>query len=317
MKIMGIKDILISNRCWVTALAISAGMMAWQPCGAVSQIVIEPLFEYPTAPEEMTDLQMRSDYLMEHFWDAMDFKRREPVDQNALNDAFSVYATAMPYSSMKSVNASIDRLVKSLKGNPLLLLQFTKAAEESLYGPRAGLWSDDAYLPFLKALVAYKSLPDSRKQRYAMQLDLLKRNAIGAKFPAMRLTLRNARHADFKPDTELTIVEFGNPDCDDCRFAKTKLDVATDLAEKIDEGKLKIMFVVADAVPDDQNEILQQFASMPESWVPGICYGGDDIYDIRMTPSFYILDRNGKILAKNLDVARAVEYARNYFEPSR
>lgn len=55
-------------------------------------ITIEPLFEYPTAPEELPTINEKSDYLVEHFWDRMDFKSKSTVDQNALNDAFRVYA---------------------------------------------------------------------------------------------------------------------------------------------------------------------------------------------------------------------------------
>lgn len=277
---------------------------------AQEQIFIEPLFEYPSAPEEMDGLQERSDYLMDHFWDPFDFRSQKVVDQTALNDAFNVYVTAMRYAERGKALASIASLVKNLKGNPVLLLQFTKAAEESLYGPRAAIWSDEAYMPFLKSIVNDKSISENRKARYALQLDLLKRNAPGEKFPNVRLTLRNGRQTHFEVKSPLTIVEFGNPDCDDCRFSKMKLEMATDIAEMIDDGILGMFFIVADAVPEEQADILTKFSAYPETWTTGICFGGDDIFDLRQTPSFYILDKDGKIIAKNLDVTQTVDRVR-------
>lgn len=277
---------------------------------SAQQIFIEPLFEYPSAPDTLDGLQERSDYLMDHFWDSFDFSSKEAVDQTALNDAFNVYLTAMRYAERNKALASVNNIIKNLKGNSTLLYQFTKAAEEGLYGPRASIWSDEAYMPFLKAIVSDKNLSDTRKQRYAMQLDVIKRNTPGMKFPPVRLTLRNGRHSNFEVKSPLTLVEFGNPDCDDCKFSRMKLEMATDIAEQIENGDLGMYFIVADAVPEEQPEILSLMQELPEKWIAGICYGGDDTFDIRSTPSFYLLDKDGKILAKNLDVTEAVDRIR-------
>lgn len=291
------------------SLALTAVISPIQ-VSAQEPIVIAPLFEYPSAPDDIDGLTERSDYLMEHFWDSFDFSDPAAVDQNALNDAFNVYATAMRFAEKGNAIASVEKLVKKLKGNQVKLLQFTKSAEETLYGPRAVIWSDEVYVPFIKALTEDKKIPDIRKQRYAMQLELLNRNKIGKKFLYPRLTMRDGRHADFAPKAPLTLIEFGNPDCDDCQFSKIRLEMAADIVEMVENKELDIVFIVADAVPEDQPEILAAFKDYPKSWSAGICYGGDDIYDIRNTPSFYLLDKDGKILAKNIDVGRAVERIR-------
>lgn len=275
---------------------------------------IAPLFEYTVAPEELPDLQSKSDYVVSNFWDQMDFNAGKAVDQNALNDAFNVYSSALPYASRTAALGSLNSLVKKLKGNPTLLLQFTKAAEEHLYGPRASMWSDEAYIPFLEAIISEKKLPDTRKSRYAMQLETIRRCSIGKKFPEIRITGRNGRQKDYKPEKDYTLILFGNPECDDCRFSKTKLSMASDLEELVEEGKLEIMFIVADAMPEDQPELLEQFATYPAIWTPCISYGADDIFDIRATPSFYVIGKKGEILAKNIDVSQAIDKIRDLVE---
>lgn len=312
-----IPDILMARMMRMAGSALIAGVLAL-PMGlsAKEPIIIEPLFEYPSPPEDYDGLTERSDYLMDHFWDAFNFADKSAVDQNALNDAFLVYTTAMRYAGRDKALKSVESIVKKLKGNPVLLLQFTKSAEENLFGPRASIWSDEAYLPFLQAVVSDKSIPDSRKQRYAMQLDILRRNAPGKKFPDMRIVLRDGRQKDFVPSAPLTLVEFGNPDCDDCRFARTKLEIATDIADMIESGELEMVFVVADAMPEDQPELLDAFRQLPEKWTAGICYGGDDIFDLRSTPCFYLIGADRKIKAKNMDVTTAVNEVRRIKETS-
>ncbi|MDE5869058.1 MAG: DUF5106 domain-containing protein, partial [Muribaculaceae bacterium] len=97
-------------------------------------IYIEPLFTYPVAPEDIVSLGDKSNWLMQHFWDSFDFKSKKAVDQNALNDAFSVYSHPMIWADKDVVLKSTDNLINNISKNPVLMLQFTKAAEENLYG---------------------------------------------------------------------------------------------------------------------------------------------------------------------------------------
>lgn len=303
-KTLNIRNIFAAMALAGTMFAGSVSVFADEP------IYVEPLFEYPVAPEEIDGLQPKSDYLMAHFWDGMDFSADRAVDQNALNDAFNTYASMMPYASREAVMASVANLVKSIKPLSTLTLQFTKAAEEAFYGPRASFWSDEVYIPFLKNITSNKKISEARRLRYANQLNLLEHSAAGAKFPSLRLTLRDGRHKDFVPEKELTLIEFGNPDCDDCRFAKMKLTMASDIEDMLEAGELDILFVVADAVPEDQPEILEQFKEYPENWIPGISYGADDKLDLRSTPSFYIIDKKGRIKSKAFNVIDAVDNLR-------
>lgn len=283
---------------------------------AAEPIYIDPLFEYPVAPEELPDLQSKTDYLMQHFWDAMDFNNPASVNQAALNHAFGVYTQAMPYADRDEVLKSVAALTKKIRGNAGLTLQFAKAAEESLYGNRATLWSDEVYIPFLREVISNKSISASRKARYQNQYELLKNTALGMKFPKLRVTLRNGRQMDYQPKCQFTLLEIGNPDCDDCRFARMKIDMASDLQDMLAAGELEILFLVADAMPEDQPELLKLFENYPENWTPAISYGADDKLDIRRVPSFYLLDKDGKILAKNLDVTEAVSALRDAKEKS-
>ncbi|MDE6559602.1 MAG: DUF5106 domain-containing protein [Muribaculaceae bacterium] len=290
-------------------LAISLGVGV-EAQSMSDQIVIPPLFEYPMAPESLPDLQTKSDWLMDHFWDSMDFTNPGSVNQSALNDAMNVYGAAAMYASKSKAKSSVENLVKNLKGNPTLMFQFAKGAEEVFYGPRAIAWIDELYIPFLKGVLSEKSISSDRKRRYEDLLIMLQKNALGAKFADLRLTLSNGRHKEFHPETPLTLIEFGNPDCDDCKFARMKLEMASDLMEMVDSKELQIAFIVADSMPEDEADVLNLLKEYPSTWTAGISYGGDDVYDIRHTPSFYIIDKKGTILEKNLDVSDAVNAIR-------
>lgn len=262
-------------------------------------IIIPPLFEYVTAPDNLPDLQSRTDYLMDNFWNPFDFKKTEYVDQTALNHAFGVYTQAMPFASRKKVIDSVKKLIKNIKDKPVLSLQFTKAAEESLYGPRADIWSDEIYLMFLQNLIDNKKISSNKKNRYISQLNLLNRTAVGTDFPDIHLVTENGTLTKFKPDKEFRIVEFTLPDCDDCRYTNVKLDISGVVNDMIEDGRLDVMVVMTgEPVKKDY---------FPEKWIALSSDNAGELMDLRIFPNFYIVDKNNKIRGKNLSVDGAIE----------
>lgn len=264
-------------------------------------IQIEPLFEYPVAPEEIVSLSDKSNWLMQHFWDKMDFKKKEAVNQAALNDAFKVFTLPMQWADKTEVDKAVDSMLAQLSKNPTLLLQFTKAAEESLYGQRAKIWIDEIYIKYIETFLKNKKISDSRKQRYRRQLTQLKNSAIGSLPPSFEFTTPTGNPGRFDPIGVFTIIEFGDPDCDDCRHAKLKMETDMKFSSLVDRGLVNVMFIIPDPVEGWQT----QLATYPSNWVTGASDSVSDILDIRSTPSFYVIGKDGKIIAKNVSVEQA------------
>ena len=309
------------KKCIVKAIILCAALSVASPLLAQTEseiIVIEPLFEYPVAPEELGDLTSRSDYIVTHFWDNMDFNLKV-ADQNALNDAFGVYASAMRYADSNTVFSSIDSLLKRLKENPTLTLQMAKAAEELLYSRRAPMWSDEAYLPFLRAVDKSKGISDTRKMRFRDQLRKLTATQRGVKAPTFRYrSADTGRYTDFKPESEYTLIIFGDPECDDCRFAKMKLGMAADLADMVEDKRAEVLFIVPDVTPGEEEAVLSEIkGDLPNGWQSGVGFGIVDIYDLRSVPSIYLLGKRGALISKNVDASTTLSILRDKLEGAK
>lgn len=262
-------------------------------------VVIPPLFEYIEAPDNLPDLQSRTDYLMDHFWDPFDFKNSKVVDQNALNHAFGVYVQTMPYASEKHVKESVKKLISKIKNNPGLSYQFTRAAEENLYGPRAEIWGDEIYISFLQNLMDNKKIDESKKKKYAGHLALLQRSAVGAAFPKINLYNNHNTATSIQQGKGITLVEFTTPFNEDFRYANLKLDISSVVNDMIDDGTLNVDVIFLNSeMPDGE---------LPDKWNTFYSDNAADVVDLRFYPSFYILDSNNVIIAKNQPVDRAIE----------
>ena len=282
----------------------SAGLPVYSQTTEENVIYIDPLFEYPVAPEEIISLQDKSEWLMEHFWDSFDFKRKEAVDQNALNDAFNVYSHPMRWASRDAVLKSTDRIIASLVKNPVLLLQFTKAAEENLYGPRAETYIDEVYLRYLDALVGSKKITPARKARYIRQNKILKNSLVGTIPPTFVFDTPNGVKERFRPGL-LTVIEFGDPDCTDCRHAKLKMDTDLKFSSAVEKGLVNVLFII----PDPEDNWQDSLAEYPKLWHTGASDEVSDLYDLRSTPYFYVIGTDGKIIDKTESVDKAMTTA--------
>ena len=265
-------------------------------------IVIEPLFEYPVAPDSLGTLQEKSTWVAERFWDGLAIGNRQSVDQNALNHAMGVFVELTRWSDSDAIVKTIDNLLQSLVANPTLSLQFTKAAEEKLYGPRAQYWSDELYLKFIDNLLKTKKIKKERTLRYRRHADLLRNSMTGGKPAEFDYTLPSGTTAHYRPDGVLTVIEFGDPDCDDCRFAKLKMETDVEFSELVDRGQVNVLFIIT-----NKNEGWEEkLSGFPTKWHTGANEEIDDLMDLRSTPSIYVIDEEGKIAAKNIPVTTAM-----------
>lgn len=261
-------------------------------------LYIDPLFEYPVAPDEIISLADKSNWLMQHFWDKMDFKNKNAVNQSALNDAFKVYTLPMQWADKDEVDKATDKMIALLAKNPTLQLQFMKAAEECLYGPRAKVWIDEVYIKYIESFLKNKKVPDARKIRYRRQLQQLKNSLINSAPASFDFVTPTGNPGTYRPIGVFTIIEFGDPNCDDCRHSKLKMETDMRFTSLVDKGLVNVMFIVPDPIDGWQT----QLGDYPSNWIVGASESVSDILDLRTTPSFYVIDTDGKILAKNVTV---------------
>lgn len=304
-SIFNIKKISISFATITMAICtiIPTASYAQDTATEQQQTETRTLFPYPVAPESLASMGEKSNYLIEHFWDSMNLKSKEAVDQNLLNEAFQVYSVPMRFADKEKVDTSVDKLIAKLDKNPVLLFQFTKAAEEALYSPRAAAWIDEIYLKFLAATVANKKLPDSKTAKYKKQLASLEKTIIGMLAPEFKFTDRDGKEATYFPMATPTMLIFCNPKLPDWRMSRMKMETNLKLRQAVDKGQVNVIFIVSGELSDWKEET----SNYPEKWIVGYAPEISSIYDLRLTPSIYVIDGSGEILIKNVTPAQGVD----------
>ena len=275
------------------------------PAPEDDRIIIAPLFDYPVVPEEIEGLQNKSDYLIEHFWDSMDFKSTKAVDQNALNHAFATWTSPMRFATAGAVDASVAKLTENLSKNPVLTLQFAKAAEEALYGLRADYWNDDLFLIFVENVLKNKGIKKEKKEKYETFKKLLTNSRQGSVPPEFDYVTPEGKKSHYHPNGVITVLLIGEPSDSDTRFIKLKLETDVKFSGLVEKGKINVLYIT----PDISQGWEDKMKGYNAKWYAGAAEQLRQLYDLRMQPAIYVIDREGKIAVKNVTVSTAIQVA--------
>lgn len=283
------------------AMSVSCVVHAQQTQGEDGTMYVQSLFKYPEAPDFLDNIQARCDYLMDHFWDDMNFKQKV-VNQAALQHAFSVYAAPMQWAQKAKVLNSVNSLIKKLEKNPSLFTQFMKAAEETFHSPRSEVYIDEVYSSFAEAYAKSKKVPENRKQRYRDQLVAMNSTLPGMLAPSLTLVDAHGETVIPRMGANFTIYIFGPSANNDLRQWMLRLNSDMALERLCDSGVLAINVFSTDVNDtSDISGILPPF--VPHARVSS----GLEKYDLRSVPSVYLLDSEQRIMGRNLTLSDAFE----------
>lgn len=264
----------------------------------------ETYFPYPTVPDSMKTLQSRCDYLVHHFWDYCDMKKGFS-SRKKMEQSFADYIAFMPYATRDSIEASIKAVMKRIEKQPSDILFILDCAEGQLTGDSCQFQSEELYAMFLKAGLANKRIDKANKARLTHKLKLLENSMVGHHFPDLEYITRFGANASMANDTaDIVLVMFSDPTCDDCRTARIRLDADIKTGILIKRRILRIVCLTPDEFSEEWQEAVKDY---PDFWSVGACPEADMTVEIPTYPTFYFLDQDHNIIAKDLTVDQVLE----------
>lgn len=268
------------------------------PALAPAQDASDSLFPLPEIPSEIA-LNERPDYVITHYWDKCNFKSVMSSKDRYVK-AFDTYVDMMKVTSRHATMRSIHLLLEKLDKYPEALLYTAELAESMMYGPTASFPSDEAYLPFARAVAANKKISRAEKARFDEQARIISGSSKGMPAPDLNYIDRDGTSRSLAADTAaMVIIFFNDPDCIDCIIARGHMAANPNFNTLIDNGILKIVALTPDDVTEEWSSQTDKY---PASWTVGAAPDAYDTYDIRHTPTIYILDSQHNIIGKDVSL---------------
>ena len=287
-------------------------------------------YSMPEVPAMVTDTDEALDYITAHYWDkfyeedrpgAQDTSLIRGFSQNAFDEIFYQFAMflrgADPKTGLKACRDFLDKTEKIQLENPegTLWAKVTDTYYDLLQDPNSPWRNEEFCIPLIEKRLSSPLSTEEEKAKAEKELPRFCLNRLGEKAADFAFTLRNGRVMNlYDIDSEYTIIFFSNPGCTNCREVMESLQSLPGIDNLIKAKQL----AVANVYPDeDLGEWIKYSEIYPKNWYNGydhlLAVNNTPLYNIRAIPSVYLLDKEKRVMLKDVPTDFLMPYLQQLF----
>lgn len=295
---------MMSRSRIVLAVAVTAVLAATAIClcwAAPTAAVVREL-PLPQVPATLTRPADRADYLLTRFWDSLDFADTDAGGRDTafMEQNFVNFASIMPHASADSTRRrAVASLLDRAAADPSAFNLVVWLAEVYLNSTDSPMYSEEAYIMFLRQLTENAHVDAAMRQRYEAQLAEMAANRPGDIATDLPLIVANGSATtllELAAAHDSTLIVMYDPDCHDCHTLIESLSGDANLRRAVDDGSMAIVAMY----PYSDTELWSAtVGELPSWWTVArseIDIDEAGIYYIPRTPRTYLLDRAGRIV---------------------
>ena len=263
----------------------------------------ERTFEMVSVPSVITKPEERAAYLITHYWDKFDFTDTALVHLPEITEqAASNYIDMMKYVPSATAASSIKNMMNKAAVDSTMFAYFAGLYEKYLYDPNSPMRDESLYIPVLEVILQAPVFDEVHKVRPAHLLEVALKNRIGEPATDFTYTLADGKKGTlYRVKADYLLLFFYNPDCHACKEITDQLAASPVVNAWIKDNKLKILAVYPD---EDLDAWKNHISYMPASWINSydstVSLKNDEIYDLKAIPTLYLLDKDKKVILKDV-----------------
>lgn len=285
-------------------LPLLLSLVAGAVCVAVGQL---PL---PVVPPTLKKPADRAIYIIDHFWDGLDFSDTAVSrDARLIEQSFADYTSLFPVvnDSTARLQSAVDRLVKASEADSIAAAGLREIAEIYLYDVVSPMHNDDYYRFYLNSFIKSDGLDDGMRLRYEYQLEEIDKNRVGETAADFGLVAKDGSETTLAREVAgapLTVVMFYNPFCSECHDISSAMADDPAVAKAVAAGRLQLIAVIADGAWSDNASAVPLDGPIREFAAKDNCVEEEQLYSIRLIPTLYVLDSEMKVVMRDAKPAR-------------
>ncbi len=268
-------------------------------------------FQMVSVPDVITEPEDRAAYLVKHYWDKFDFMDTTLIHLPEITEqAISNYIDLMKYVPAEEASSSIKDMMNRASADSMMFVYFAGLYEKYLYDANSPMRDESLYIYVLDAVLEAPVLDEVSKIRSAHLLELALKNREGDPAADFTYTLADGKKGTlYHIKADYLLLFFYNPDCHACKEVTDQLAASPIVTEWIKDDKLKVLAVY----PDEDLEAWKSHISyMSASWINSydstVSLKNDEIYDLKAMPALYLLDKDKKVILKDVTFNQVENY---------
>ena len=256
-------------------------------------------------------------YVKNHYWDNVVFNDnrliRTPFFETKLDEYFKNYVSREPDSIIEEVQYMLTVAKTGKEIYPFLLFKFTNKYISPEY-----MGQDKVFLHLFQNFFSKGDtvlLNDESKKSITERAYSIMANLIGNPAPVLNLnTMDDKLFSLYSSPAKYTFLAFWDPTCGHCKEEMPRVDSfysknwkqlgvqVIGINTNVKELAAWKQFITAQHFDTGWTHIYQTEAALNAEIKAGKATTIRQLYDVFKTPTFYLLDKDKKIIAKNLSV---------------
>ena len=271
-------------------------------------------FTLPAIPRVLQTPDSRAAYLVEHYWQNVNFRdtnyvhHPEIVEQAAVN-----YIDILTLVPSELAEASLTALIRRTEAARACFDYITRLMELYLYEADSPMKNEEFYIPVLRAMISSSLLTDAEKIRPRERLRLVLRNRVGTPAQDFVYTLPDGTRGRLhQVSAPFLILYIHNPGCHTCSETTAALRTLPTVNRLLTQGRLKVLSIYPDEEVDEWRRSLYR---LPTRWINA--YDADqtitkkNLYDLKAIPTLYLLDSEKRVVLKDVTPQHIEEFLSN------
>lgn len=271
-------------------------------------------FQLPQVPAMLQTPELRAKYVAEHYWDHFDFRDTAYIHLPDITEQAAVnYMDLLRLVSPEVAKNSLKGLVEKASAEPLMMDYMWKTFFRYWHEPNSPLKNEDMFILFCQGVEQTLAVKLAMREKASFLRTMAEKNRVGQPATDFVFTLASGKQGKmYGLKAEYTLMFFYDPDCHTCSDIKQAMKQAAWLKEKVTAGQVKVLTIYPD---EDVNLWRNRLGEMDAAWVNGYDKGQvltlEQRYDLTSIPSFYLLDKDKKVVLKDVNWSNVVQFFKN------
>ena len=309
------KKILLITIGIVALFGVACGNTANKESENMQQVVKQEKkqrsFQLPEVPAMLDTPEARAAFVARHYWDHFDFADTAYIHLPDITEQAIVnFMDLMDHVPQDVAELSMSILYGKAASHSPMLWHFWETMTRYWHDPNSPIKNEDKFILMCRSVEALPHVEEVLKHRAVYARTLAEKNRIGMKATDFVYTLESGKQGNLHAvKAEYTLLFFYNPDCHTCSEIKQAMKRSLRLKDLVIKGQMKVLTVYPD---EDVALWRERLPEMEKEWVNAYdknqVITHDLLYDLSSIPSFYLLDKDKKVLLKDADWGQVLQF---------
>ncbi len=268
-------------------------------------------FQLPEVPVMLNTPEQRMDYVVQHFWDHFDFRDTAYIHLPDITEQAAVdFMDLLQRVPQDEALSALATLAGKAAVEPRMMSHIWEILYRYWHDPNSPMKNEDMFILLCRGVEQTPEVAGYLRDRAAYLRNLAEKNRPGMVAADFVYTLESGKQGRLhQVKAEYTLVFFYNPDCETCAEIKGMMRQSQLLKELAANGRMKVLTLYPD---EDVALWKEHLPEMADAWINGYDKGQvltlEQRYDLSSIPSFYLLDKNKKVVLKDADWRQVLQF---------